>query len=52
MKTREAPTSRLQAPEKPQASKLKSLAQLLELGSWIFSGAWMLGLGAFASGFR
>src|ERR1035438_7874355 len=31
MKTREAPTPRLQAPEKPHASKLKSLAHFLVL---------------------
>jgi hypothetical protein len=51
MKTREAPTSRPQAPEKPQASKLKSPVHFLEFGSWNFSGAWMLGFGAFALGF-
>src|SRR6266536_3562333 len=40
----EAPTSKLQAPEKFQASSLKKRAEVLELGSWGFSGAWMLKL--------
>jgi hypothetical protein len=42
-----APNSKLQAPEKFQTSNIKDGAGLkLELGSWCFSGAWMVVLGA------
>jgi predicted metalloprotease len=42
-----APNSKLQAPEKFQTSNIKNSASVkLELGSWCFSGAWMLVLGA------
>src|SRR5437016_213590 len=45
---REAPNSKHQAPEKHQASNSKSAGerQALGLGTWSFSGAWSLELGA------
>jgi hypothetical protein len=45
----EAPKSKLQAPEKHQASSSKrGVRILLEFDVWDFSGAWMLELGAFS----
>jgi hypothetical protein len=46
----EAPNSKLQAPEKLQASSFKNStrAVCLEVEVWSFSGAWMLELGAFS----
>jgi hypothetical protein len=47
----EAPNSKLQAPEKLQASTSKKIirAENLKFGSWVFSGCWMLELGAFSN---
>jgi hypothetical protein len=44
-----APNSKLQAPEKLQASSFKPelRAGVLEFEVWNFSGAWMLALGIF-----
>jgi hypothetical protein len=41
------PRTNIQEPEKHQASNSKMRAQVFELGSWNFSGAWMLLLGTF-----
>jgi membrane-associated PAP2 superfamily phosphatase len=45
----EAPNSKLQAPEKLQTSTSKQIigAEFLKFGAWMFSGCWMLVLGAF-----
>jgi hypothetical protein len=47
----EAPNSKLQAPEKLQTSTSKQIvrAESLKLDAWMFSGCWMLVLGAFFS---
>jgi hypothetical protein len=42
-----APTTKHQAPEKHQISSFNITPALLKFGAWNFSGAWMLGLGAF-----
>jgi hypothetical protein len=40
------PNFNIQAPEKLQISSLKSALVDLDFGTWNFSGAWMLVLGA------
>jgi hypothetical protein len=45
--TIEAPSSKLQAPEKHQIPSSKPEARLV-FGAWIFSGAWSLELGVFS----
>jgi hypothetical protein len=46
----EAPNSKLQAPEKLQTSTSKQIirAEVLKLGAWMFSGCWMLDVGAWS----
>src|SRR5882672_6963733 len=43
------PTSKIQRRSKHQAPRGRLRLKTLELGSWIFSGSWMLDLGCFSS---